>query len=196
VGGLGSNSSSGLLDTGSSRIPKNSSSPNLLSDLILDDLMGLGGGTAGGTGGAGLGKLNLGQSSTASMNKSNPAINNESTFNNSQSSSIPPLNQANQRPNYNRNQIFDPPPASASAPQGMQVLNDVFADILNSQGFATTGKDHAGKTINDMRKIEMLSNPNLNPTQMKVLLFTVECTMLSDMDFETIFVTFGFSNVL
>jgi len=46
-------------------------------------------------------------------------------------------------------------------------LDDVFGDILNSQGFAAN-KNDAGRTINEMRKIEMLSSPNANPEQIKI----------------------------
>lgn len=49
-----------------------------------------------------------------------------------------------------------------------QNLNDVFGDILTSQGFASSRVDGAGRTINAMRKVELLANPNCNPTQIKV----------------------------
>ncbi|ODN04871.1 Cyclin-G-associated kinase [Orchesella cincta] len=145
-----------LLGAGNnSRMPKNSSSPNLLSDLSLDDLMGS------------AGKLNIGSqkpsipgaapASAAAANignKSNPSIN---QFGNG---SYQP------KPNYNRHQIFDASPTNPG--EKKQTLNDAFGDILSSQGFASAKGGQQSKTINDLRKIEMYQNPNIDPTQLKV----------------------------
>lgn len=137
-----------LIDSGfgpiptAGKIPKNSSSPNLLSDLILGDIISSSGGP--GT----LNSINI--SATAGSSGGG-------------GSSNPTLSQQ-QPPNYNRTAIFDPPAAS----QPKQNLNDVFGDILTSQGFAASNRMDGGRTINEMRKIEILSNPNANPTQIKV----------------------------
>lgn len=116
---------------GEGKMPKNSSSPNLLSDLILDDLMGL--------------NVNATAASSTSGGNSNPTL------------------SSNNKPNYNRTQIF----TEQEEQKPRTNLNDVFGDILNSQGFSSS-KDQSGRSINEMRKVEALSNPNANPTQIKV----------------------------
>jgi hypothetical protein len=133
----------GSSTSGSGKIPKNSSSPNLLSDLILGDII---------SGPVGMDKININSSAGASGGGG---------------SSNPTLSQTgSSRPNYNRTAIFDPPQSQQQDKK--QNLNDVFGDILTSQGFASSNRMDGGRTINDMRKVELLSNPNANPTQIKV----------------------------
>ncbi|CAL8125412.1 unnamed protein product [Orchesella dallaii] len=143
-----------LLGAGNnSRMPKNSSSPNLLSDL--DDLIGA------------AGKFNMGSqkptvpgtapvsAATGNIgNKSNPSLN---QFGNGSSQPTP---------NYYRHQIFDASPTNPG--EKKQTLNDAFGDILSSQGFASAKGGQQTKTINDLRKIEMHQNPNIDPVQLKI----------------------------
>lgn len=130
-----------LSSASSGKIPKNSSSPNLLSDLILGDII---------------------SGPAANSNSFAASVNISSAGASASGGSSNPTLSSQSRPNYNRT-LFEPP-----QPVPKQNLNDVFGDILSSQGFAASNRLDGGKTINDMRKIDILSNPNANLTQIKV----------------------------
>jgi len=58
--------------------------------------------------------------------------------------------------------------AGAGEEKKKNTLDSVFSEILSEQGFVGSSKDGTNKTINDLRKQELLASGNADPIQIKV----------------------------
>jgi len=77
-----------------------------------------------------------------------------------------PIPPTSTKPNYNR-AAFD---IEINPNQKKNNLNDVFGEFLKSEGFSSTNANGKNQTINDLRRVEMVSNSQ-DPIQLKISLW-------------------------